>query len=569
MLWTTVWLGCPAAEPPKPQPIPATPTSSPPPQCGDGMIGGDEACDDGAANSDDAACTSACAVAVCGDALVWNGVEGCDDGKANGPAAECTPECLKNVCGDGYTWASHEECDDGNLLPDDGCEADCARAPILVGLDTADAVITGEGLDDRLGIGATAGRDVDGDGFAEVFVGAPWNDRGGSRSGAAYVVHGSVLGQVSAADADAIFVGEEAYDEAGAAVLMTGDLTGDGVSDLVIGAPGYSAAAGAVYVVSSAAGGEVDLAAHTARLVGETAADGAGSSIGASDLDADGALDLVIATREAERLYVFHSPILGDRSLADADVLLDVPLLNANHWEVAAGGDWDGDGVNDLLVGGYGGTAYECGTFGDAYPVYGPIAAGASLVGDSFSSEPGCSNLGSAIAGDGDFNGDGLADMLLGVSAQDSIGIWAGAAYVVYGSGIRGVGFLADADVIVRGGRSYDRLGESVAFAGDLDSDGMDEILIGAPGQDEVWSTGYTSDVGSTYLFYGPDDGTFRPTEAGARLAGTLYQEASGSTVGAGDVDGDGVIDVMTAAPLADVAGGNEGALYVVSGARL
>lgn len=130
--------------------------------CGDGVIEGDEACDDGPDNADDGACTTACVAATCGDQLVQAGVEGCDDGGESpmcdadctlaecgdgtvnmvadevcddgGESDVCTSECTLSACGDGIVNASaQEECDDGNVVDGDGCSAVCLGEKVEIG----------------------------------------------------------------------------------------------------------------------------------------------------------------------------------------------------------------------------------------------------------------------------------------------------------------------------------------------------------------------------------------------------------------------------------------------------
>jgi len=94
--------------------------------CGDGVVQAGEECDDGEANADDAACTSACATNMCGDALLHVGVEECDDGEANADNAPCTASCTTNVCGDSLVLEGEEECDDGEANADSAaCTAAC------------------------------------------------------------------------------------------------------------------------------------------------------------------------------------------------------------------------------------------------------------------------------------------------------------------------------------------------------------------------------------------------------------------------------------------------------------
>ncbi|MEZ4366193.1 MAG: DUF4215 domain-containing protein [Kofleriaceae bacterium] len=120
-----------------------------PERCGDGVVQADlgEACDDGVGNGDAAACTSACAIATCGDGLVQLGVEACDLGGDNADDGPCTEACAANVCGDGRVWAGVEACDDGNLTSGDGCREDCRKAEVCgdAALDLGEACDDGNG----------------------------------------------------------------------------------------------------------------------------------------------------------------------------------------------------------------------------------------------------------------------------------------------------------------------------------------------------------------------------------------------------------------------------------------
>ena len=97
------------------------------PSCGDDLLSIGEECDDGENNSVDAACLPTCVEATCGDGHVWSGVEACDDGNASDDDA-CTSTCMAATCGDGILWAGMESCDDGNLDDDDACPSSCEPA---------------------------------------------------------------------------------------------------------------------------------------------------------------------------------------------------------------------------------------------------------------------------------------------------------------------------------------------------------------------------------------------------------------------------------------------------------
>ncbi|MBZ5710469.1 SBBP repeat-containing protein [Nannocystis pusilla] len=132
-----------------------------PPNCGDGQIGGDEACDDGNDDNTDA-CLNNCVAAGCGDGVVWAGVEACDDGDGDDDDA-CLHTCVAASCGDGVVWAGVEACDDGNGDNTDACLDTCAAASCGDG-----HVGPGEGCDD--------GNAADDDGCSNVCAPASCGD---------------------------------------------------------------------------------------------------------------------------------------------------------------------------------------------------------------------------------------------------------------------------------------------------------------------------------------------------------------------------------------------------------
>ncbi len=141
----------------------------PDPVCGNGEIEGGEACDDGAANSDDAACTSACQVAECGDGLLHAGVETCDDGVNDNSYGGCAPDCTRaDFCGDGEQNGppDAEACDDGDSENGDGCNNDC----VVSGTPLWTDVYPGENAGNTIAHGVAV--DSEGDVFVvgETFV---------------------------------------------------------------------------------------------------------------------------------------------------------------------------------------------------------------------------------------------------------------------------------------------------------------------------------------------------------------------------------------------------------------
>lgn len=262
----------------------------------------------------------------------------------------------------------------------DSTGADEAGAAFLVGAQTlaegaslnldddADATLVGEGMGDHAGAAVSSAGDVDGDGVDDVLVGAPRNDSGGTQAGAAYVVLGSVGGQMDLGDADVELVGEAEGDRAGFAV-SAGDLDDDGMADVVVGAPNNDAAgndSGIAYVVfgSESLPDEVDLADADASLEGEAAEDRAGWSVDVATAGAgtcDGVDDLLVGAPQndgaasnagAAYLVFGDASLSGSTSLADADQTFVGEAANdAAGMSVAFAGDVNDDGTGDVAIG--------------------------------------------------------------------------------------------------------------------------------------------------------------------------------------------------------------------------
>jgi hypothetical protein len=315
-------------------------------------------------------------------------------------------------------------------------------------LSLADAALVGEEVADFAGVSVSSARDVNGDGHDDLLVGAANEDQGGDAAGAAYVVLGPVSGTLDLSLADAKLVGEASTDRAGVRVSGVGDVDGNGLDDLLVGANWNDeggANAGASYLVLGPVTGTLDLSLADAKLVGEEAGDEA-MGTRAGDVDGDGHDDLLVGAggegaSNAGAAYLVLGPLTGtfDLSLADAKL---VGERNYNHAgeAVSAGGDVDGDGHDDLLIGA-GNQAQAGRNAGAAYLVLGPVTgtldlalADAKLVGEAQGDLAG--NDPDGVASAGDVDGDGRDDLLVGATHNEEGGSNAGAAYLVYGGGL-------------------------------------------------------------------------------------------------------------------------------------
>jgi hypothetical protein len=384
--------------------------------------------------------------------------------------------------------------------------------PVAEGATLDDAVATFYGgvLGEYAGWDVAGAGDVDGDGLGDVLVGAWGEPSAGSEAGATYLLLGPLSGTLMPEDAAARLRGEATGDSSGQAVAGVGDRTGDGLPDLLIGAPnaddaGFSS--GAAYLISGAVAGTVSLRDAHSRIAGDTEADRLGAAVtGTGDLDGDGLDDLAIAApgdseggEGAGAVYVFLDPPVG-RSIAaeTADIVL-VGGARGDQAGAALGryGDFNGDGYSAFLVGAADQSEGGAGA-GAAYVVAGPLTASTDLNASHarIIGRLPQDHAGNAVDVAGDVDGDGELDLIIGAYIEDSGGLNAGAAYLVNGP-ITGTRYLTDANAGFIGEAESDLAGWSAAGAGDVDGDGLGDVLVGAPKHDLGGD-----DAGVAYLIY-------------------------------------------------------------------
>jgi hypothetical protein len=389
----------------------------------------------------------------------------------------------------------------------------------------ADASLVGGDYDGQADITVSKAGDVNGDGLDDFIVGVPHNNENALEAGKVYLILGRTSGwtyRMNLSESNASFLGENEGDIAGSSVSDAGDVNGDGFDDFLIGAPANREIAyysGKCYLILGRRTGwknDVPLCDANSSFRGERAYSTLSKVANAGDVNGDNFDDFLLgAIQDSDKIanagqaYLFlggSTLWLANTSVEDADA----SFTGTAEWDYASqglsgGGDLNGDGLDDIVVGSPGHYAHSYSGAGAAYIIFGRTSgwqmdtdlssSNVTLLG-TYSNE----NAGYRVRGVGDVNGDDIDDLVVASPFWGPIAGTPGRVFLILGKNTAWSQTmdLTDADSTFYGEAltQWPSPGLGLGGPGDVNGDGFDDLLIGAP---------RTSDnAGESYLIF-PD----------------------------------------------------------------
>ncbi|ELS00470.1 putative calcium-binding protein,FG-GAP repeat protein [Xenococcus sp. PCC 7305] len=490
----------------------------------------------------------------------------------------------------------------------------------LLQLDNLDGtngfVINGEGIGDQAGFGVSRAGDVNNDGYEDLIIGARDADSNGNiDAGAAYVVlGGATIGnngslELSQLNGNNGFVvqGKSIGDRLGISVSDAGDVNGDGIEDFVIGSQdiygdnnGYL---GEAYVIFGAenlgnnGNFELDnLDGNNGFVLKQANAPDSLSifATNAGDVNGDGIDDLIVGTENSDPTVAGKSYVVfGSNNLGNTGVIDFADLDGNNGFEirgtrkndragssVSQAGDINGDGIQDLLVGARYGRANGNNFAGQTYVIFGKSTLGntGSLNLNQINGNNGFvingidsgDRSGASVSKAGDFNGDGFDDLMIGAPAADpDEQNDAGQSYIVYGGANVGSDGNLDlaslnrrSGLVVNAIAKGENLGLVVSDLGDINDDGVDDVIIGAPGG----SANEQANSGNSYVLFGNNTEVIEGTDEDDSLEGSVKGEEINGLKGEDTIIGNGGNDLLDGGDNSDRLFGNNGSDTLLGG---
>ncbi len=409
---------------------------------------------------------------------------------------------------------------------------------------------TGSETGEQHGMSAGINGDYNGDGWNDLFVGAPKAQDTVYREGVVYVYHGGLSGLPGTPN----WVKGSGQQGAtfGGSVASASDVNDDGADDLLVGAAGYSVKEnqlteqGAVYLYQGGMYGLGDTPVWS-YFGGQQGAWFGASVSSAGDVNGDQIPDVLIGASRYTNLhnnegaaYMFRGSAGGLSTTPDWLVYGGSSTASFGS-AVAAAGDVNGDDFDDVIIGAPGYDLPEKTNCGATFVFLGSDSGLQPTPAWSFYGEVAEARLGYAVSGAGDVNQDGWDDFLVGAPYHSSLGFaYEGAAYLFLGDELT---LSTTPHWTKYGGQENANLGISLAAAGDLNQDTYADVTIGAH-----QFTDDHSKEGRAYLFYGSASGLSSAPFwwADGNKAEATFGQVLG---GGGDLNRDGYLDLVVGAP--------------------
>ncbi|MFT7617250.1 MAG: hypothetical protein ACI97A_000884 [Planctomycetota bacterium] len=431
---------------------------------------------------------------------------------------------------------------------DDNNGANSGSARVFSGFDGSILyTLNGDSANDEFGYSVGGAGDVNGDGFDDVIAGAPFDDNNGTDSGSVRIFSGfdgSIL---------YTFNGNNTKDEFGRSVSGAGDVNGDGLDEVIAGAPGPFS------VALSYGSARIMKFLPTYQFNGDNGGDAFGTSVAAiGDINGDFVPDFVVGAPLSTGGSDLGTIRVISGSTGDTLHAASGPQIGGKFGTAVCGiGDITGDGIPNFAVG-----APRAGnvdlsnppTFSDfrgAVNIY-STANGLSLHQTIFGEQP-YSAFGSVLANAGDVNGDGVNDLIVGAHSADFAGSNSGRVNVYSGANFS---LIYSYDGVGAG----DRFGFAADGVGDVNHDGFDDFAVGAWFNDTNGNN-----AGAVYVYSGAT-GSLLHTLFGNSTGNPLGGGFGYSVAGPGDVNGDGTPDILVGSPYTDDNGTDSGSARVFSG---
>jgi len=381
------------------------------------------------------------------------------------------------------------------------------------------SVFSGSSPFSKFGYSVSSAGDVNADGYYDIIVGAPDYLL---NNGQVYIYFGGLSINTTP---DVILNGENTQSFFGTSVSFAGDVNGDGFDDVIVGANGNNTNSGKAFIYFGS--NSMDSTADVI-MNGQNVNDKFGVSVSnAGDIDNDGYDDVIVGAESYNTFTGTAYVFLGGMNMNNiADLQFNGSSSNSYFGHcVSDAGDVNGDNYDDIIIGAYG-ASFSSGSaeiyFGSSAP---DNTADVGITGVLFS------NLGRSVSNAGDVNNDGYDDVIVG---EDYNGFNTGSAKIYLGS----AAMDNVSDINLTGENSSDKFGWSVSGAGDMNGDGFDEVICGAPG--------FASGKGKMYVYYGSAsmDQYSDITKTGESSSAYFGYSVSD----AGDINGDGFNDILAGA---------------------